>query len=96
MDSQDEDKSPSTGFGTLARTYRDVAPYLGLGVQLAGTMVVCFFIGRWLDNVLNTAPWLMILGAFVGAGAGLYSFLKIVIELGKKQKEKEKLEKSNR
>jgi len=62
-----------------------------LGVQLAATIVVCFFLGRWLDQVLNTTPWLMILGAFVGAGGGLYSFLKTVIELGKKQKEKQKL-----
>ena len=85
------EKTPPTGPTSLARTYRDVAPYLGLGVQLAATIVVCFFLGRWLDQVLNTTPWLMILGAFVGAGGGLYSFLKTVIELGKKQKEKQKL-----
>ena len=90
------EKSPSTGFGSLARTYRDVAPYLGLGIQLAATIVVCFFIGRWLDQVLNTAPWLMIVGAFVGAAGGLYSFLKTVIELGKRQKEKQSRERSTR
>jgi ATP synthase protein I len=90
------EKSPSTGFTSLARTYRDVAPYLGLGIQLAATIVVCFFLGRWLDQVLNTSPWLMILGAFVGAAGGLYSFLKTVMELGKKQKEKQRLEKSAR
>jgi ATP synthase protein I len=85
------EKSPSTGFTSLARTYRDVAPYLGLGIQLAATIVVCFFLGRWLDQVLNTAPWLMILGAFVGAAGGLYNFLRTVIELGKKEKEKQKV-----
>jgi len=90
------EKSPSTGLASLARTYRDVAPYLGLGIQLAGSIVVCFFLGRWLDQVLNTAPWLMILGAFIGAAGGLYNFLKTVIELGKKEKEKQKLERSTR
>lgn len=85
------EKSPSTGFTSLARTYRDVAPYLGLGIQLAATIVVCFFLGRWLDQVLNTTPWLMILGAFIGAVGGLYNFLKTVIELGKKEKEKQRL-----
>ena len=85
------EKSPSTGFAPLARTYQDVAPYLGLGIQLAATIVVCFFIGRWLDQALNTAPWITIIGALIGAAGGLYGFLKTVIELGKKQKEKETL-----
>ena len=85
----------STGFASLAKSYRDVAPYLGLGIQLAATIVICFFLGRWLDQVLNTAPWLMIIGAFVGAGGGLYSFLKTVIELGRKEKEKRRLEKKS-
>ena len=98
MVSEDEDtpevskppveKSPSTGFGTLARSYRDVGPYLGLGIQLAATIVICFFIGQWLDGLFNTTPWLMVLGAMLGAGAGLYSFLRTVIELWKRQKEK--------
>ena len=98
MVSEDEDtpeaskppveKSPSTGFGTLARSYRDVGPYLGLGIQLAATIVICFFIGQWLDGLFNTTPWLMVLGAMLGAGAGLYNFLRTVIELGKRQKEK--------
>jgi ATP synthase protein I len=86
---------PSSGFTSLARAYRDVAPYLGLGIQLAATIVVCFFIGRWLDQILNTAPWLMIVGAFLGAGGGLYNFLRTVIELGKKQKERQKLERDD-
>jgi F0F1-type ATP synthase assembly protein I len=59
-----------------------------LGIQLAATIVICFFIGRWLDQVLNTAPWLMILGAFCGAAGGLYNLLSTGIELGKKEKEK--------
>ena len=88
------EKPLSTGPTSFARTYRDVAPYLGLGIQLAATIVVCFFLGRWLDQVLNTTPWLMILGAFLGAGGGLYSFLKTVIELGKKEKERQRLERN--
>ena len=90
------EKPPSSGFGSLARTYRDVGPYLGLGIQLAATIVICFFIGRWLDQVLNTTPWLMVLGAFIGAAAGLYNFIRIVIELDKKQKEKQTLGKKTK
>lgn len=82
------EKTPFTEFGTLARSYRDVAPYLGLGIQLAATIVICVFIGRWLDQVLNTSPWVLVLGAFIGVAAGLYSFIKTVMALGKKQTEK--------
>jgi F0F1-type ATP synthase assembly protein I len=88
------EKTRSTTPASFARTIRDVAPYLGLGIQLAATIVVCFFLGRWLDQVLNTTPWLMILGAFIGAAGGLYSFLKTVIELGKKEKERRRLERN--
>ena len=30
----------------ITKTYRDVGPYLGLGTQLAATMVLMFFVGR--------------------------------------------------
>ncbi len=87
MGSQDDQKQPSTGFGTLARTYRDVAPYLGLGIQLAATVVIFALIGHWLDRVLDTSPWLLVIAALLGATAGLYNFIRTVISLSRKQKQ---------
>jgi ATP synthase protein I len=50
------------------------------GGQLAGhgmTFVVAIlgglYLGQWLDQKLGTAPWLLIIGVFVGAGASFYS-----------------------
>jgi F0F1-type ATP synthase assembly protein I len=50
------------------------------GGQLAGhglTFVVAIlgglYLGEWLDRKLGTAPWLLIIGVFVGAGASFYS-----------------------
>jgi len=38
-------------------------------------------VGAWLDSRLDTGPFLMLLGAFVGACAGFYSlYYHIVIE----------------
>jgi F0F1-type ATP synthase assembly protein I len=31
------------------------------------------YLGQWLDRKLGTAPWLLIIGVFVGAGASFYS-----------------------
>lgn len=64
--------------------YRKIGPYLGLGTQLAATIILMFFIGRWLDNQFNTSPFLMIFFSFLGGFAGIYNFIKTVLELNKK------------
>ena len=58
-------------------------PFLTLGLQLAITVVAFFFIGRWLDGALGTAPWLMLAGLAVGVTGGMISFFRTVIALGK-------------
>ena len=62
-----------------------MGPYLTLGLQLALTVVVCFFLGRWLDTVFGTAPWLMISGLALGVAGGFISFFRTAIALGKKE-----------
>jgi F0F1-type ATP synthase assembly protein I len=64
---------------------KEFGPFLTLGIQLAITVVVCFFIGRWLDSVFNTAPWLMIAGLALGITGGLMSFFRTAIAAGKEQ-----------
>ena len=48
--------------------------------QFAGhglTFVIAIFgglyLGQWLDRKLGTAPWLLIVGVFLGAAASFYS-----------------------
>ena len=38
-----------------------------------------FFLGRWADGKLGTAPWLLIAGVLFGVGAGLYNFIRTAI-----------------
>jgi ATP synthase protein I len=64
---------------------KEFGPFLTLGIQLAVTVVVCFFLGRWLDTVLGTAPWLMIAGLALGIAGGLISFFRTAIAAGKEQ-----------
>ena len=47
--------------------------YAGAGFQFAFALLLFFFIGRWADGRLGTAPWLMIVGMIVGGSAGFYS-----------------------
>ena len=63
------------------------APYLTLGIQLAITGIVFFFIGRYADEKFGTKPWLMLLLIMVGSVGGMIKFFRTVIELGKKEED---------
>ena len=65
------------------RKYEDIGNYLGLGLQLAVTVVVMVFLGIWLDRKLDTNPWMTVTCSFLGIFAALYSFIKTVIKSGK-------------
>ncbi len=78
----DEKKASSS----LNKTYQDVAPYMGLGTQLAATIILMFFLGRWLDEKFNTTPILMIVFSFFGGFAGIYNLIKTVTKLNEEKK----------
>lgn len=93
------EKAEKTKFGGSKKNpVRDFGPFLTLGLQLAISVVVFFFIGYWLDGKFGTAPWCTLGGAFLGAAGGLIKFLREAISLGKQadaeftQKEHEKRE----
>ena len=67
----------------INRIYRTVGPYIGLGMQLAVTVIVMVFLGIWLDGVFNLKPVLTITFAFLGVFAGLYNFIKSVLKSNK-------------
>jgi ATP synthase protein I len=66
--------------------YKEIGPYIGLGLQLAVTVTIMVFIGVWLDGQFNTNPILTIVFAFLGVFAGLYTFIKSVLKAGNDKK----------
>ena len=57
------------------------AQYMGYGLTWALSVLLFLAVGAWLDSKLGTSPFLLVLGAFVGAAAGFYSlYYHIVIE----------------
>ncbi len=52
------------------------AAYAGAGLQFAVSLLVSLFLGQWLDRRLGTDPWLMMLGVFLGGGAGFYAMYR--------------------
>ncbi len=55
--------------------------YMGHGLAWALSVLLFLGGGAWLDTKLGTSPILLVIGSFVGAGAGFYSlYYHIVIE----------------
>jgi F0F1-type ATP synthase assembly protein I len=63
--------------------------HMGYGLNWALSTLLFLLVGWWLDTKLGTTPILLILGAFVGAGAGFYSLYFHVVVEPRKQREEE-------
>ncbi len=74
-----------TNESSLNKSFKDAGPYLGLGVQLAATIVILILAGSWLDGKFNCSPWFTAILGLFGGFAGTYNLIKTVIEIGKKQ-----------
>jgi F0F1-type ATP synthase assembly protein I len=55
--------------------------YVGLGIEMAVTIVVFMYAGYWLDAWLETAPWLFTVGALLGVTVAFYSFFRRVLPI---------------
>lgn len=62
----------------------EASPYLGLGMQLALSMVFFVVGGYLLDQWLDTSPWLLVVGAILGVIAVFIHLFRLVNELSKK------------
>lgn len=58
-----DDQRESSDWGV---SLREAGPYLGLGMQLAFTIIAFTLGGYFLDRQFDTLPWLTIVGAIVG------------------------------
>jgi F0F1-type ATP synthase assembly protein I len=70
--------------------FADLGSMMGVGLQFGAAIVLFFFAGYWLDGVLGTRPWLMLVGALIGGVAGFYSmYVKLVVAPERRRREEE-------
>lgn len=69
--------------------YRAAAPYLGLGMQLAFTMLFFVGLGYLADTRLGTTPWGVIGGAVLGMTALFVQLFRVVGQMNR-QAERER------
>lgn len=72
-------------FDKIELTHSKIGPYLGLGTQLAASVILMFFLGKYLDEKFSLFPWLTISFSALGSFAGIYNFIKSVLNLNKKE-----------
>ena len=60
------------------------ASFAGAGIQFVLSILIFLYLGKWLDAKLGTAPWLLMAGVFLGAGASFYSFYRRVMAASRK------------
>jgi F0F1-type ATP synthase assembly protein I len=70
----------------IAKSLRDVGPYLGLGLQLAATIVVFVLVGSWLDKKYSQKYIFTLIAGLLGIGIGLYNLIKTLAYLEKRNK----------
>lgn len=67
-----------------------------MGLELAFAVVGMFFLGRWLDGLFATDPWLMVVGLLMGVIGGFIRFFTKAIALGKEEDEATREEQAER
>ena len=69
----------------MARTPKTFNKYLRLstvGLELGFSVLLGLFIGQYLDGVLGTEPWLLLLFLLLGAAAGFRRLYRLLKEVG--------------
>ena len=79
-----DDPKETEDLKNTARILKEVGPYLGTGFQLAITVAAMVFLGRWIDSMTGKDPLFTLILSFFGIGAGMFNFIKTVINLSKK------------
>ena len=57
---------------------RAAGPYLGLGLQLATSVLAFVLLGYWGDRLLGTEPWLFLVGSLLGVTAFIVRIVYLV------------------
>ena len=71
----DEEEGKPSELQKVTSSYRSGWAYAEYAFQYGAAIVVCTFLGWWIDNRFNTEGLFIIIGVFVGATAGFIGLL---------------------
>jgi ATP synthase protein I len=59
-----------------------------IGVDMAACTIGGTVLGKWLDSLWGTSPWLMLLGILVGLTGGVLGVIKLINVFGPEGKKR--------
>ena len=75
---KDEADSRSSSLRIDARQWKEAMDLLGIGIFMAVPIIGGVAIGLWLDNMWDTRPFVMIIGALVGTAIGFFGAYRTI------------------
>jgi ATP synthase protein I len=69
LSKQQEKKKQPNNYETM----RALVYFSQIGITLAATLLIGVLLGKFLDNLFGTTPWLLLLFSLLGAGAAIKS-----------------------
>lgn len=54
-----------------SETLRALAHFSQIGVTMAASVLIGVLLGKYLDNLLGTTPWLLLIFSMLGMGAAI-------------------------
>ena len=64
-------------FEQFSRIMKQAGPYMTASYTLVGAVIGLSLLGYFLDRLLDTNPWLLLLGILLGVVIGLYGVAKV-------------------
>jgi ATP synthase protein I len=71
-DREGERMKSQKGDKETKRPYQALAMASAIGADLAGTTLGGLYLGKYLDRLLGTSPWLLLIGILTGLACGIY------------------------
>ncbi len=62
--------------------FQSLSQFAHIGVTMTATVLVGVLLGKYLDILLGTSPWLLLIFSFLGAGAAI----KLIFNMSKNKK----------
>jgi len=66
--------------GRSRETWQALAFFSQIGVTMVGTILIGVLLGKYLDSLFDTKPWLTLVFSFLGAGAAIKALFSISSE----------------
>jgi F0F1-type ATP synthase assembly protein I len=81
---------------TVHNSWKDIGSYSTVGLDLALSILVGLFAGRWLDQKLGTHQWLTLVGVGFGIAAGARTVWRALQRANREALEQEEQDRKER